>query len=113
MIGGMVSVEVTRAGRLITDLRTRAGLTQAELARRARTSQPAVARYESGTATPAWSTLARILDALNHDLELSVIPRADEHDVRLAEQLIAMEPLERLRALRRYAALRARAEVVP
>jgi predicted nucleotidyltransferase/DNA-binding XRE family transcriptional regulator len=41
--------------------RLRAGLSQAELAARARTSQPAVARYESGRAVPSVATLERLL----------------------------------------------------
>jgi predicted nucleotidyltransferase/DNA-binding XRE family transcriptional regulator len=48
---------------LIKEARTAAGLTQSELARRARTSQPAVAAYESGDKIPTVATLERILRA--------------------------------------------------
>ena len=41
--------------------RVRAGLSQASLARLAHTSQPAIARYETGVATPSLATLERLL----------------------------------------------------
>jgi predicted nucleotidyltransferase/DNA-binding XRE family transcriptional regulator len=49
--------------RAIRIARTRAGLSQAALAARAKTSQPAIARYEAGAATPSIPTLERILEA--------------------------------------------------
>ena len=52
-----------RAARLIRDARKRSGLSQAALAKYARTSQPAIARYEAGKATPSLATLERILRA--------------------------------------------------
>jgi len=58
-------------GELIRDARTRAKLSQAALADRAKTSQPAIARYESGAASPSLSTLERILAAANTSLVLS------------------------------------------
>lgn len=59
--------------RTLRDARRGAGLTQRELATRARTSQPAVARYESGAAVPSFPTLDRLLGALG--IELHVSPR--------------------------------------
>lgn len=50
--------------------RTRAGLSQAALARRAHTSQPAIARYETGAATPSLPTLERLLVATGASLVL-------------------------------------------
>lgn len=52
-----------RVSRLIRDARKRAELSQAGLAARARTSQSAVARYESGVTIPALPTLERLLAA--------------------------------------------------
>lgn len=49
--------------RLLRDARKRAGISQAALAARARTSQPAVARYEAGVTIPSLSTLERLLAA--------------------------------------------------
>jgi uncharacterized protein len=56
---------------LIRDARTRAKLSQAALAARAKTSQPAVARYEAGAASPSLGTLERILAATGSSLVLS------------------------------------------
>jgi predicted nucleotidyltransferase/DNA-binding XRE family transcriptional regulator len=66
------------AGVLLVQVRREAGLTQAELARRAETSQAMVARYETGAASPTVRTLARLLRAAGHELELSG-PAADPH----------------------------------
>jgi predicted nucleotidyltransferase/DNA-binding XRE family transcriptional regulator len=50
--------------------RTRAGLSQAEVAKRAGTSQPALARYETGAALPTIPTLERLLSGCGQRLEL-------------------------------------------
>lgn len=50
--------------------RTRAGLSQAELAMKAGTSQPALARYETGVALPTIPTLERLLSGCGQRLEL-------------------------------------------
>jgi predicted nucleotidyltransferase/DNA-binding XRE family transcriptional regulator len=62
-------------GKLIRDARTRAKLSQAALAGRAKTSQPAIARYESGAASPSLSTLERILAASSSSLVLRTTQR--------------------------------------
>ena len=54
--------------RVVRDSRRSAGLSQAELARRAKTSQPAVARYEAGVATPSLPTLERLLNVCGRTL---------------------------------------------
>jgi len=56
---------------LIRTARLDAGLTQAQLAERAATSQPAIARYESGAASPSVATLDRILRATGRRLVLA------------------------------------------
>lgn len=55
--------------------RQAAGLTQSDVARRAATTQPAVAAYEAGRRTPSIATLRRLLDASDHDLDLTARPR--------------------------------------
>jgi transcriptional regulator with XRE-family HTH domain len=60
---------------LIKDARLAAGLTQRCLATRAGTTQPAIATYEAGRRTPSLATLRRLLDACDHDLDLSARPR--------------------------------------
>lgn len=57
---------------IISSVRRKAGLSQEELARRAGTSQPAVARYESGKSSPSTSTLLRLLRAAGYDLEVQI-----------------------------------------
>ncbi len=90
---------------LIRQLRLSAGLSQRALACRADTSQPAIARYERGVATPAWETLQRLAAACGQRLTISAEAVPEPHDVELAELLLALSPTERLRALHRYARL--------
>lgn len=59
------------AASLIRAARRGAGLTQAQLAARAGTSQPAVARYESGAASPSIRTLERLLRAAGQRVQLA------------------------------------------
>lgn len=69
------------AAALLATVRREAGLTQTELARRAKTSQAMVARYETGAASPTVRTLARLLRAAGHELEIAG-PRADRADAQ-------------------------------
>jgi uncharacterized protein len=61
----------------VHDARTRAGLSQADLAKKAGTSQPALARYETGAALPTLPTLERLLRGCGQRLEIR-ISDADE-----------------------------------
>jgi len=90
---------------LVRELRLTAGLSQRGLARRAGTSQPAVARYERGVATPSWETLQRLAGACGQRVTIGAEAAPDPHDVELAGLLLRLTPAERLRALRRYARL--------
>ncbi|MGH2845082.1 MAG: nucleotidyltransferase domain-containing protein [Thermoleophilaceae bacterium] len=58
---------------LIRRTRTGAGLSQAELAERASTSQPALARYETGAALPALPTLERLLSACGRRMQIRAV----------------------------------------
>lgn len=58
-----ILVGMRSAAKAILAARKMAGLTQAELACAAGTSQPAISRYEQGSATPSKGTLERILRA--------------------------------------------------
>lgn len=91
---------------LVRDARLAAGLSQRALAQRAGTSQPAIARYERGVATPSWETLRRLTVACGQRLRLEAEPIADPHDVELAARQLALTPLQRLRSLSRFARLR-------
>jgi transcriptional regulator with XRE-family HTH domain len=96
---------------LVRRLRRSAGLSQRDLARRAATSQPAIARYERGAATPSWETLERLAAACGQRLQLSTKVLPESHDIELARLLLELTPQQRLRALPRYARLHALASV--
>lgn len=55
---------------LIRRVRARADLSQAELAGRASTSQPALARYETGATLPTLPTLERLVSACGLQLQV-------------------------------------------
>jgi ribosome-binding protein aMBF1 (putative translation factor) len=59
---------------LITDLRSRAGLSQVELAKRACVIQPMVARLERGDSsrTPTFDTIFKVLRALGYTMSINV-----------------------------------------
>lgn len=94
-------------GTVVRDIRLAAGLSQRALAKRASTSQPAIARYERGAATPSWETLQRLAAACGRRVRLRVDSLPDPHDVELARWLLELTPEQRLRALPRYSRLRA------
>jgi transcriptional regulator with XRE-family HTH domain len=60
----------------VIGVRNRAGLTQEELARKMGTTQPVVARLESGRSRPSMRTLERLADATGSRLLISFAPRA-------------------------------------
>jgi transcriptional regulator with XRE-family HTH domain len=59
----------------VIDVRNRAGLTQEELARKMGTTQPVVARLESGRSRPSMRTLERLANATGSRLLISFTPR--------------------------------------
>jgi predicted nucleotidyltransferase/DNA-binding XRE family transcriptional regulator len=58
---------------MIRRARAGAGLSQAELAERAGTSQPALARYETGASLPTLPTLERLLSACGRRLQVRAV----------------------------------------
>src|SRR5580704_15579909 len=60
----------------VIDVRNRAGLTQDELARKMGTTQPVVARLESGRFRPSMRTLERLAEATGSRLSISFEPLA-------------------------------------
>jgi len=101
---------MTSPNAILREMRRVAALSQRELAKRGGTSQPAIARYERGTATPSWETLERLAEACGRQLRLSAEITPDPHDVALAERFLELTPEERLRTVGRFARLRGRAE---
>jgi transcriptional regulator with XRE-family HTH domain len=59
----------------VIEVRNRAGLTQQELARKMGTTQPVVARLESGRTRPSMRTLERLAEATGSRLLISFEPR--------------------------------------
>jgi len=55
----------------VMDVRNRAGLTQQELARKMGTTQPVIARLESGRSRPSMRTLERLAEATGSRLLIS------------------------------------------
>jgi predicted nucleotidyltransferase/DNA-binding XRE family transcriptional regulator len=62
---------------LIRQARLDAGLTQSELSVLAKTSQPAVARYEQGSVAPTLPTLERLMEACGRRVVISTTPADD------------------------------------
>ena len=65
----------------VIDVRNRAGLTQRELARKMGTTQPVVARLESGRSRPSMRTLERLAKATGSRLRISFAPRLAKRPV--------------------------------
>src|ERR1700687_2161974 len=66
----------------VMDVRSRAGLTQQELARKMGTTQPVVARLESGRTRPSMRTLERLAKATGSRLVISFEPRGGKRLAR-------------------------------
>jgi transcriptional regulator with XRE-family HTH domain len=96
---------VKSPGKSIREMRLDTGLSQRELARRARTSQPAIARYEGGVAAPALDTLQRLAAACGREVSLRLETIPDRHDIELVQTLLGLTPAERLQSLMEFARL--------
>ena len=65
-------------------LRLSKGLTQAQLAALLNTKQESIARLESGNSLPSLSTVRRVADALDAELEINLRPKRQSSKERLA-----------------------------
>jgi uncharacterized protein len=84
----------------IRQARTGAGLSQAHLAKKAGTSQPALARYETGVALPTIPTLERLLRGCGQRLQLRTSD-ADEQTTGASSVRSQLGPLaQRIRRRR-------------
>jgi transcriptional regulator with XRE-family HTH domain len=82
-------------GDLIHEARRRAGLTQSELAARAGTSQPGIARWESGRTAVSLDDVLRLVRLCGFDLEIMLVSR-DESDAAQAARLAGLTGQERI-----------------
>ncbi len=96
-------------GDLIHEARRRAGLTQSELAARAGTSQPGIARWESGRTAVSLDDVLRLVRLCGFDLEIMLVSR-DESDAAQAARLAGLTGQERIdrhaRLVRQLSAMR-------
>ena len=67
-------MKILDSAAIVTYVREKSGLTQSELAERAGTSQPAVARYESGVSNPSTATLQRLTRAAGFEVQIKLVP---------------------------------------
>jgi transcriptional regulator with XRE-family HTH domain len=90
---------------LLIAARRRAGLAQRALARRARTAQSVVARIESGSTSPSFRTLERLLRSAGFQLQVSLVPRirGRSHMLEDVPRILRLTPEERLTELRNAA----------
>jgi uncharacterized protein len=94
------SPRVTDIALTLRTARTQAHLSQAEMAALASTSQPALARYESGATIPTLPTLERLLAAAGRQLQITAPPLAG--NARATSARGQLGPIaERLRRRRR------------
>jgi transcriptional regulator with XRE-family HTH domain len=80
---------------LIREARLRAGLTQSQLADRVGTSQPAVARWESGRVHTSLATLSDLVRACGFELRLGLSEPDLDTDAQI-ERNLKLSPAERL-----------------
>lgn len=87
-------------GELIRSARLRAGLSQKELAQRLGMASSSIARWETDTVEPGFSTLRRVLQACGFDIPPVLVPfeRDPERDAKVQE-LQDLSPQERMERL--------------
>ncbi|MCI0634665.1 MAG: helix-turn-helix domain-containing protein [Actinobacteria bacterium] len=85
-------------GQFVLEARRRAGLTQRQLAARSGLSQPEIARIESGTVSPSFGRILRLVRACGFDLAIQLV-RLDQEDEILASQNERRSPDQRLDGL--------------
>jgi transcriptional regulator with XRE-family HTH domain len=87
-------------GELIRSARLRAGYSQKELAQRLGMASSSIARWETDTVEPGYSTLRRVLQACGFDIPpvLVAYERDPERDAQIQEiqQLTPQERMARL-----------------
>ena len=86
------------ASDLLREARKQRGWSQAQLAAAAGTSQPAIARWESGRVSPRVESLRHVLEAAGFEPRVELEDRSSVDLDQLAERL-RWKPIERLRYL--------------
>ena len=68
-------------------LRLAKGLTQEQLAKLLNTKQESIARMESGSSLPSLSTVKKVANALDAELEINLRPKTQSGEAKLAVPL--------------------------
>jgi transcriptional regulator with XRE-family HTH domain len=86
-----------KGGEVIREARKRAGISQTELARRLGTKQPVIARWESGSRSPAFADVVRGVRACGLKLDIAIGAEDPGEDALIAQwlRLTPKECLER------------------
>lgn len=84
-----------RGGTLVREARRRAGLTQVDLAGRTGTTQPAIARLESGDSEPSFRRVSAAVRACGFEL-VPILREADESDWSVAAGNLSLTPQQRV-----------------
>jgi transcriptional regulator with XRE-family HTH domain len=84
-----------RGGALVREARRRAGLTQVDLAGRTGTTQPAIARLESGLSEPSFRRVSEAVRACGLEL-VPLLREADESDWSVAVGNLSLTPQQRV-----------------
>ncbi|MFT4287674.1 helix-turn-helix domain-containing protein [Nocardioides sp.] len=82
-------------GDLVREARRRASLSQTTLAERAGTTQPGIARWESGRTAISFDDVMRLIRLCGFDLDVMLVP-ADDSDRAQAGRLASLSPQQRL-----------------
>jgi transcriptional regulator with XRE-family HTH domain len=82
-------------GELIREARKRAGLSQQQLAELLLTTQPAIARWETGRTSPSFRRVVEAIRACGFDLHARVMTADDQHRV-LIDDTLRRTPAERM-----------------
>jgi transcriptional regulator with XRE-family HTH domain len=95
-------MDIRTPAQALAAARGRAGLAQRTLARRARTAQSVIARIESGSTSPSWRTLERLVGSAGFELRLALVPRIRSRTHMLADvpRILSLTPEQRLTELR-------------
>jgi uncharacterized protein len=98
-------MDVATPAELLAAARGRAGLAQRALAHRARTAQSVIARIESGSTSPTWRTLERLVRSAGFELRISLVPRVRgrSHMLEDVPRILRLTPEQRLIELRNAA----------
>lgn len=80
---------------LVREARKRAGITQAELASRVGSTQPAIARIESGRSQPSFDRVVDLIRACGFDLHVHLEPE-DGSDWSQARVSLSRTPDQRI-----------------